>query len=65
MTVDCMTCLVNLARGLENALDISRITHRGVTHAAVYEMGPGRLRAACLYERVSGTRNGWRSRRTT
>lgn len=45
--VDCMNCLVNIARGL---VAESQIHWRGVTHAAVYEMGPGHLVAACKYE---------------
>lgn len=67
--VNCMTCLVNLARGLDDDYDtsvmIDRIKHKGVSHAAMYEMGPGIIRAACRYEPVRGSRRilRWRVRR--
>lgn len=55
--VDCMTCLVNMARGLE--VD-GQVLWNGVRHATVY---PGRARAACRYvpviDAVQG-RPGWR-----
>jgi hypothetical protein len=61
--VDCMTCLVNIARGLkvENGL---RIPWRGTTHAAVLEIGPG---LACDYERHNsyGSHVEWRRRSDT
>lgn len=70
MTVDCMACLVNLARGLGDDHDVVVETgyfihHEGVTHATVYAMGPGTVRAACRYERVVLTVKGhymWRAR---
>lgn len=65
--VDCMACLVNLAHGLETDPDVwvekVGLVHKGITHAAIYEMGPGRIRAACRYERVRGSRaNRWQAR---
>ncbi len=58
--VDCMTCLVNMARGLE--VD-GQVLWNGVRHATVYEMGPGRVRAACRYIQVRvHDLTGWRVR---
>ncbi len=61
--VDCMTCLVNVARGLK--VEHWRIQGNGVTHAVVYDMGPGRAVAACWYERYNlyGCHIGWRRRK--
>ena len=50
--VNCMTCLVNVARGLGVEDDL-RIRWRGVAHAAVWEMGPGLVVAACKYEPIN------------
>ena len=63
-TVDCMACLVNVARGLETENDL-RIRWQGVVHAVAWEMGPGRVAAACLYERVNpyGRHHEWRRRK--
>lgn len=50
--IDCMTCLVNITQGLE-VEDNQRLKWQGMTHAAVYEMGPGRLGIACHYTQVN------------
>lgn len=61
--VDCMTCLTNVARGLETK-DDWRVRWNGVTHAIVWEMGPGCAVAACWYERQNpyGGHVEWRRR---
>lgn len=61
--VDCMTCLTNVARGLE-VINDWRVRRAGVTHAVVWEMGSGRATAACGYERHDpyGIGVGWRRR---
>lgn len=49
--VNCMTCLVNVAKGLEVLQGPGNIAiYDGLHHAVVWEMGPGRFANACLYE---------------
>lgn len=64
--IDCMGCLVNTARGLEVEDDL-RIRWRGVTHAAVWEMGPGCIVAACKFEQRNpyGSHTEWQRRSDT
>ncbi len=47
--IDCMACLVNVARGLEVEEGL-HIPWRGMNHAAVFESGPGRVLVACRFE---------------
>lgn len=63
--IDCMTCLVNVVRGLGVEGDL-RIRWHGVAHAAVWEMGPGLVVAACKYEQTDDEFEwipGWRRRK--
>lgn len=62
--VDCMSCLVNVARGLAVESDL-RLRWGEVVHAAVWEMGPGLVVAACKYEQTDpyGHPFGWRRRK--
>lgn len=50
-SVDCMTCLVNVARGLEVEYGL-HIRWHGIRHAAVWEMSSGLVVAACKYEKT-------------
>lgn len=50
--VNCMTCLVNAARGLEVEVGWHLIW-AGMTHAVVWEIGPGRLVVACKYRQIN------------
>lgn len=63
--IDCMGCLVNVARGLEVEGNL-RIYRDGVNHAAVWSMGL-RLVVACKYEQHNtySSRVEWRRKRTT
>jgi hypothetical protein len=59
--IDCMTCLVNVARGLEVEEDL-RIPWRGTNHAVVVEMRPGRVAVACRHRMTNpyGSHVEWR-----
>lgn len=62
--VDCMTCLTNVARGLQTE-DDWRVRWNGVIHAVVWDMSTGRVAPACKYERHNpyGSHVEWRQRK--